>query len=44
MKLKSDGTEIDVIWDRDKGSWEVTTEWEYKNKYIDHTTWELIEP
>ena len=44
MKLKSDGTEIDVVRDRGKGLWKVTTEWEYKDKYINYTTWEFIEP
>ena len=44
MKLASDGTEIDVIWDRDNWSWKVTTEWKYKDKHINHTTWEFIEP
>ena len=44
IKLKSDGTEIDVIRDRDEVLWEVTTEWEYKGKYIDYDTWEFVEP
>ena len=44
MKLASDGTEIDVIRDRDNWSWKVTTEWKYKDKYINYTTWEFIEP
>ena len=44
MKLKSDGTEIGVVRDRGKRLWKVTTEWEYKDKYIDHDTWEFVEP
>ena len=44
MKLKSDGTEIDVVRDRDEGLWKVTTEWEYKDEYIDYVTWEFVEP
>ena len=43
IKLKSDGTEIDVIRDRDEELWKVATEWEYKGKYIDDITWKIIE-
>lgn len=43
IKLKSDGTEIDVIWDDDKGFGIVITEWKYKGKFVDGDTWEFIE-
>ena len=43
IKLKSDGTEIDVTRDLDEGLWEVTKEWKYKDKYIDDTTWEFVD-
>lgn len=42
VTLKSDGAEIDVTWNTDKELWEVTTEWEYKGKFISSETWEFV--